>query len=380
MSQYIHKWLRNIHLNDPIEREQALVLQLMLIGLCSINLPALLINLTTNQTGATWLLMTIAIMLVTFCFVGSLALLRRGHFKPAIATVVVGVMGGFAALVVPAGVRDAGVLWLIPLIPITLAGLVGGRRTLWMAVVGSVVIVFGIAALEAGSSPLVGYDPPGGNNAIPLAVGFLLMTGVIGLFFEGFGSSLRNALAISRMREQELERIRASQETIIGERTAALQDALREVEQREARLSNTLEELRSSQAVVRELSAPVVPVLPGVLVAPLVGAMDSARAEVFTDNVLSAIEQRQARMVIFDITGVPIVDSHVAQVLAQTANAIQLLGARVLLVGIRPEVAQVLVSLNVNLGAIVTYPDLQEAIVTIIQREAWDRVRLRRAS
>jgi rsbT co-antagonist protein RsbR len=108
-------------------------------------------------------------------------------------------------------------------------------------------------------------------------------------------------------------------------------------------------------------------------VAPLVGALDGARAAILTGNLLSAVEQQHTRYVIFDITGVPIVDTHVAQVLIQTTSALRLLGAEVLLVGIRPEVAQTMVALNIDFGAVVTCADLREAIESLLPRNGWRR-------
>jgi rsbT co-antagonist protein RsbR len=81
---------------------------------------------------------------------------------------------------------------------------------------------------------------------------------------------------------------------------------------------------------------------------------------------LAAVERTRSTHVIFDITGVPIVDTHVAQVLLQTTAALRLLGARVLLVGIRPEVAQTIIALNIDMGMLSTYPDLQEAVFALL--------------
>lgn len=122
----------------------------------------------------------------------------------------------------------------------------------------------------------------------------------------------------------------------------------------------------ANQDTLRELSAPILPVLPGVLVAPLIGTIDSRRAIVFMNNVLTMVAQEQARYIIFDVTGVPIVDTQVAQVLLQTANAARLLGAQVLLVGIRPEVAQTLVALNIRFDTFTAYVDLREAVIALM--------------
>jgi anti-anti-sigma regulatory factor len=235
------------------------------------------------------------------------------------------------------------------------------------------LVVFGLGALGQIAPALVGYDAPGAKLSAEVVGSYAFIVIFLGLGFDRFGSALRDALGSAMLREQELEQVRDSQETIIADRTTALQQALHAVEQREADLVQTLSDLSASQDALRELSAPVIPVLPGVLVAPLVGALDSARAQMLTSNLLSAVEQQHAHYIIFDITGVPLVDTHVARVLIQSTTAIQLLGAQVLLVGIRPEVAQTMVALNVDLGAIVTYSNLQEAVTTLLRHDGWRR-------
>jgi anti-anti-sigma factor len=203
----------------------------------------------------------------------------------------------------------------------------------------------------------------GAASLIPI---FILNIAVLSLFLDRFGTSLRDALVATQRREHELEQLRASLEATVAERTMSLQQALQEGEQREARLALAMEDLRASQQAVRELSAPVIPVLPGVLIAPLIGTLDSARAAELTDNVLAMVQRERAHHVIFDITGVPLVDTHVAQVLLQTTTAVRLLGAQALLVGIRPEVAQTMVALNLEMGALRSYSNLREAIGALL--------------
>ncbi|MFL5804924.1 MAG: STAS domain-containing protein [Roseiflexaceae bacterium] len=178
--------------------------------------------------------------------------------------------------------------------------------------------------------------------------------------------SVREALLVAQVREQTLEQTRRAQEDTIIERTAALRDALQVVEEREAGLKQTLIALQDSQTVIRELSAPVIPVLPGVLVVPVIGELDNNRITILRENVLRTIEQHRARVVIFDITGVPFVDTQVAQMLLHTAAAVQLLGAQLVLVGIRPEVAQTIVALNIDLTSLTIYSLLQEAVKTLL--------------
>ena len=149
----------------------------------------------------------------------------------------------------------------------------------------------------------------------------------------------------------DLERARAEQE----ERSASLRKALEEVERGREEQARLLE-------TVRALSTPVVPVQRGVLVMPLVGVIDPVRAQNITAALLEAIERERARIVILDITGVPVVDTAVAQALIEAAQAARLLGAEPVLVGISPPVAETIVSLGVDLSALVTRADLQSGV------------------
>lgn len=114
--------------------------------------------------------------------------------------------------------------------------------------------------------------------------------------------------------------------------------------------------------ILRELSVPVVPVWEGVLVVPLVGVLDSTRAREMMQTLLEAVVRQRARVVILDITGVPAVDTQVADHLIRTVKATRLLGARSVLVGIRPAIAQTLVRLGVDLESVHTEADLQSGL------------------
>lgn len=116
-------------------------------------------------------------------------------------------------------------------------------------------------------------------------------------------------------------------------------------------------------AHIRDLSTPIIPVHAGILVVPLVGALDARRAGLLLETLLVEITTVQAESVIIDITGVPVVDSEVANYLIQAAQAIRLLGAQVVLVGIKPAIAQTLVQLSVNLADLATRADLQAGVV-----------------
>jgi anti-anti-sigma regulatory factor len=139
-------------------------------------------------------------------------------------------------------------------------------------------------------------------------------------------------------------------------------EANRVSEGRMARLQAAVEEKERLLKTVGELSSPVIQVWENVLVMPLVGAIDSARATRITEDLLTGITKYQAEIVIIDITGVPVVDTSVANHLIQTIKAAALLGAKCVVVGISSEVAQSLISLGVDLSGMVTRSNLQAGV------------------
>jgi CHASE3 domain sensor protein/anti-anti-sigma regulatory factor len=136
-----------------------------------------------------------------------------------------------------------------------------------------------------------------------------------------------------------------------------------------ARIAEQLAVIDQQQAVIRDMSVPVLPLLASTLVMPLVGALDTKRLSLMQEQALHALEQSSARQLILDITGVPVVDTQVALGLTQLVQAAQLLGTRVSIVGIRPEVAQALVGLGISLANIKTFSTLQLGVAQALAAE-----------
>ena len=114
--------------------------------------------------------------------------------------------------------------------------------------------------------------------------------------------------------------------------------------------------------VIEELSTPIMPIHDRVLVVPLVGSIDDDRAAQITESLLHAVVERKARIILMDVTGVPAIDANVAARLTHTARAVQLIGAQAVLVGVRPELATVLVDAGVDLAGLRTLADLRGGI------------------
>jgi rsbT co-antagonist protein RsbR len=123
-----------------------------------------------------------------------------------------------------------------------------------------------------------------------------------------------------------------------------------------------LEALERHQAAIRELSTPVIRVYDRVLLLPLIGAIDSLRADQVMDSVLLKVTEAQARCIIIDIAGVPVVDTKVADNLVKTTAAVRLLGAETILTGITAQVARTIVQLGVDISAMHTRSRLSEGI------------------
>jgi anti-anti-sigma regulatory factor len=138
--------------------------------------------------------------------------------------------------------------------------------------------------------------------------------------------------------------------------------ALVELTEQQATLHAAYDRERTLSQTIRELGCPIIPLLPGVLLVPLIGAIDSQRAQQIISGVLEAVGEQRAHTVYLDVTGVPIVDTQVASSLIQTAQAAMLLGAQVVMVGIRPEIAQSIVGLGIDLRHLKMYSNLASAI------------------
>lgn len=123
-----------------------------------------------------------------------------------------------------------------------------------------------------------------------------------------------------------------------------------------------LEALKRHQAAIRELSTPVIRVHDRILLLPLVGTVDSARAHQIMETVLLKVTEEQAKVLILDIAGVPVVDTKVAQHLLQTTAAVKLVGARTILTGISAQVARTIIQLGVEISAMDTQSRLQDGI------------------
>jgi rsbT co-antagonist protein RsbR len=129
--------------------------------------------------------------------------------------------------------------------------------------------------------------------------------------------------------------------------------------------------INRQQQELLELSTPVVKIWDGILALPMIGTLDSARTQVVMESLLQRIVETESQIAIIDITGVPTVDTLVAQHLLKTVTAIRLMGADCIISGVRPQIAQTIVHLGVDLQGVTTKANLADALALALKRSGF---------
>jgi len=165
--------------------------------------------------------------------------------------------------------------------------------------------------------------------------------------------------------EDRLDALFESDQATKADLAVALERVRKEVEERSAAerdLRDKLDLIARQEEAIRALSTPIIEVWDGVLTLPLFGVVDSQRAGEMMERLLDAITQKAATYAIIDLTGVDIVDTTTADHIGKLVRAAELLGARCIITGIRPAVAQTMVQIGIDLTRIVTLASLREAL------------------
>jgi rsbT co-antagonist protein RsbR len=231
-----------------------------------------------------------------------------------------------------------------------------------------VITLFGVLA---GMAVIASALPPPENvplrNALFVVIGllsfFITLTGVlIGIGNERLRRRLREEVQRADQTLQALQTLNEELDLRVQMQTETLQQILHELEERSAEQERLLQEIAGQRDIIRELSLPILPVGDDVLVAPLIGALDGERLRQLQTQAFQRVERTHARMLILDVTGVPLIDTHVAHGLTGLIQGLRLLGADVVIVGVRPEVAQTIVGLGIQLQKVSVFSDLGSAL------------------
>jgi rsbT co-antagonist protein RsbR len=367
MLHTIRRWLSDLPFTNSLEYRQARLLQVLLLGLLGLIALDLVALQIIPASPTSQVVFSAAAVIVEICMGSALLILRRGRLQAAAALAVGTLLVIIGAALLATGLRGNPILLAGLVIPVALAGVLFGRHGLWVTTGLALAIALTVGLLTSMASPLTGYLPSTNEISDTLVIiGLSLL--LLALCLDRFGSGFREVLATMQAREGELNALRQSLEATVAARTAALQAALDEVQSHAAEQARLLHENAEQRATIRELSVPVIPIAATTLIMPLVGALDTERLQFLQEQALHAIEQSSARTLILDITGVPIVDSQVAQGILSVVQATRLLGAETVLVGIRPEVAQAMVGLGLSLPGLRTSSTLQAILAPSARR------------
>lgn len=264
--------------------------------------------------------------------------------------------------VIPLFSRQIGLVPVFFVVAVLTASVIARPWVVVCAMVVAVVAIMSQGALLAGA-PQVRPSAPEISAVGAIVAG---VAGLIGTL--GARSNMRSLDAAQQARASAeaaalaLDRVNRELEGRVAERTAALREALAEAEQRAAEQARLLSENAQQRESLRAMSVPVLPVAARTLVMPLVGVLDPERLALVQEQALAAIAAHRANTLLVDITGVPFVDAQIAHGLLAVIGAARLLGAHTTLIGVRPEVAQTLVSTGVDLAHLRTARDLQAAL------------------
>jgi rsbT co-antagonist protein RsbR len=189
---------------------------------------------------------------------------------------------------------------------------------------------------------------------------------------EGF-TSQQTATFVFSLKRPVFQRIQAAHGNDAATLAAMIGDASELLDSLGLRTIDAYQKSRESviqrqQEELLELSTPVVKLWDGVLALPIIGTLDSARTQVMMESLLERIATSESEIAIIDITGVPTVDTLVAQHLIKTVTAIRLMGADCIISGVRPQIAQTIVHLGVDLGSVTTKANLADALALAMKR------------
>jgi len=357
--------IRVRHTDEDVQRRGVNII-LMAAGL---HIMALLLTIYAGFAGrlSTQVLIPVAISLIVQTIV--IVLARRGSVDLAggilVGMAIVGITGGAIFgnnslitpmfLVTPLLMAAAALqpVWII----VALIGVLTGMGLIYTMLL-PVTLPESIAALRSAIFVVSG-----------LIILFAALIGVlISVGHTHLQRRLHDEVKRANLANAELKVLNEELDRRVQMQTEALRKTLQELEQQTLHQDHLLKEIAGQREVIRELSLPILPVGREVLVAPLIGALDQERMQQLQSQVLKRVERIHARLLILDVTGVPIIDTHVAQGLMNLVRGLRLLGANVALVGVRPEVAQTIVALGVHLRDVEVFSDLGSALQRAVNR------------
>ncbi len=307
--------------------------------------------------------------LVLYLFLAGLAVLRRldthlrawGFLLAGQAVAMLATARG--------GLAGDGRVYFMAL-PVLALIIIGGRSALLMSVISMVAhIVFAILAQQGQLEKwlIIPDNPVAMEHWISTGVSMMMALALVMVLLEYFHRFQMRTMEAERQASMELAQTRdlleeynQTLEHKVQQRTAELQESIERREQLQQQI------IAAQQLAIQELSTPIIPIMDRIIVMPLIGMVDSQRTKDTMRALLAGISQHRAKVVILDITGVPVVDSGVAAHLDKTIQAARLKGARTIITGISDAVAESIVDLGIDWSEIETLADLQTGLLAAL--------------
>jgi anti-anti-sigma regulatory factor len=353
---HLLNWLLHIDSPDPEVQRRGKILVTLSSGIVAVLLTVGLTLTLFQPTVGRLVNLTLAVLVfVTAAILGKKGLVTVGGYVLIILTALGAISGVFLNPTSPFNT-----FYLI--VSLLLASILLKPYQIWIVLGLCLLSIFGVSQLLPADVRVSGNFTPALSH---LAVLLIVSAFISFIGAQSLVSALRTTTEARLQAEkayQQLAELNASLEERVVERTAALQRLSEEQRATLIKLEQSLAAQQQLQHTIAELSVPVIPVRDDTLVIPLVGTATPELLERLNHHALQAIEQYHARTLIIDLTGIALLDTHAAERLVQTAIAARLLGAETVVVGIRPEIAQTLVSLGTPLTYLRTAATLQAAL------------------
>ena len=281
-----------------------------------------------------------------------------------ITVILIGVSG-------PLSGRIDGTAWPLFVIPPLIATIVINkpRATITVVIMSALSLVVSVTVELMQLVPVELVVPAGsllvGMSNVLLVLTVLAVT--IKVLVDRANIALHHARDSQKQLEQQLarERDQAIEQERINQELSA---SLNAIQERDQQLAAEAVEQGRLRNLLSQVSTPVIPVLKGVVIMPLVGIIEGTRAQELTSMLLEGVERYQAHIAIMDVTGLSSLDTQVAQALIRAAEGCKLLGTTPILAGVSPEAAQMLVALNIELSSVITVADLQSGVAYALKR------------
>lgn len=349
-------WLAQLthRFEDPLDRTQAQGLWLLFIGsfIGATLITASYIPLF-GLTPATLMLASGSIALWMLSVIG-MNLLYRGRAQTAVTLFITGILIVVGTLAISYGYPTAYILLPALMVPIVFSGLLRSAVVSTVITIASGAIALLAAIFQPMLAPITAIVVPPGDLT-SLAIGlFVAAIGITWVAFQVLGRTLHQALSQARQ-----DRAQAEQALYEARARADTQHQLNaELERARATLQDLVTSLETTAIIVAD----------GVMLAPIVGPVDSNRAQRLNARLLDDATMHRARLVILDITGVPLIDTTAAKALLDIAQGLRLLGCQVAVSGITPTVAMTLTRQGVDLAGMPTTRSPQDALASHFER------------